>query len=302
MRRPAPILATPVVRTDEPISLVVTDLDGTLWDRDGRVHEHTLEALVELDRRGLPVLAATARRPASARRVMDANRLLLPAVLFDGSLGKDFATGETFHRAVFEPAHASAVLEALVLVGLEPCVNVDGEPRDAVVGRSPATHAAHLQFIAPWSRKQDLQRAVRELPVLSFVICGREREVLLPALDAVRGLAASTVSPDLTYGGSTLSVRPRGVSKWNGVLSFCRRRGLDPGRVLAIGDGDNDLELLQSAAIACAVADGCEAVLRVAQHQLRPAREGGWSAILEILADTSAPRADTSRSLRERLL
>ena len=65
----------------EPISLVVTDLHGTLWDRDGRVHDLTRAALHELDRRGLPVLAATARRPASARRVMQMNGLTLPAVL-----------------------------------------------------------------------------------------------------------------------------------------------------------------------------------------------------------------------------
>jgi hydroxymethylpyrimidine pyrophosphatase-like HAD family hydrolase len=274
----------PVIKVSEPIGLVVTDLDGTLWDRHGRVHDLTLDALNELDRRGLPVLAATARRPASARRVMDANNVLLPAVLFDGSLGRDFATGETFHCQAFEPARAVAVLETLLACGLEPCVNIDSEPRDAIIGPSPSTHAAHLRFIAPWSREENLEMIVRELPVLSFVICGLERQVLLPALDAIGDLAASTISPDLSYGGSTLSVRPPGVSKWSGVLSFCRSRGLDPGRILAIGDGDNDVELLQSAAIACTVTDGCEAVLRLAHHQLQPASEGGWRAILDILA------------------
>jgi hydroxymethylpyrimidine pyrophosphatase-like HAD family hydrolase len=65
----------------EPIGLVVTDLHGTLWDSAGRVHDLTLAALQELDRRGLHVLATTARRPASARRVLQMNRLTLPAVL-----------------------------------------------------------------------------------------------------------------------------------------------------------------------------------------------------------------------------
>jgi len=215
---------------------------------------------------------------------MDANGLLLPAVLFDGSLGRNFATGATFHRAAFDLPHATAVLDALLRHGLEPCVNIDSEPRDALVGRHPATHPAHLQFIAPWLREADLEAAVRELPVLSFVICGRAREVLRPALEAVSGLAAGSISPDLTYGGTTLSLRPAGVSKWNGVLAFCRACGLDPTRVLAAGDGDNDVELLQSAAIACAVADGSEAVLRIAPHQLGPAHAGGWAAILDILA------------------
>jgi hydroxymethylpyrimidine pyrophosphatase-like HAD family hydrolase len=269
------------------ISLVVTDLDGTLWDRHGQAHDLTLHALRELDRRGLPVLAATARRPASARQLMAANGFLLPAVLFDGSLGLDFTTGETFHRHAFEPSLAGAVLEALSRQGLEPCVNVDGSPRDVIVGARPSTHPAHLRFLEPWLRRGDLEATVRESPVLSFVICGRPRELLLPALEATRGLAAGSVSADLTYGGAMLSVRPPGVSKWNGVLAFCNARSLDPAGVLAVGDGDNDVELLESAAIACAVSDGCEAVLswqRIISGQ--PTRAAGGPSW------TSLPRAD----------
>src|SRR5579884_1231544 len=117
---------------------------------------------------------------------------------------------------------------------------------------------------------------VRELPVLSFIICGREQEVLRAGLRATAHLASGSITPDLTYGEHLLSVRPVGVSKWQGVLAFCQARGLDASRVLAVGDGDNDIELLQSAAIACAISDGCEALQRLAQHQIRPAREGGW--------------------------
>lgn len=222
---------------------------------------------------------------------MARNGVLLPAVLFDGSLGKDFTTGETFHRSSFEPSRAVAVLEVLLAKGIEPCVNIDSEPRDAVVGQRPSSHPAHLKFIARWLREDNLEVVVREQPVLSFVVCGGEREVLRRGLAAVRDLAAGSISPDLTYGGATLSLRPPGISKWNGVVAFCQSRGLDPGRVLAIGDGDNDVELLQSAAIACAVVDGCEAVLCVAQHHLRPAHEGGWATILDILRHSNLPES-----------
>jgi hydroxymethylpyrimidine pyrophosphatase-like HAD family hydrolase len=265
------------------ISLVVTDLDGTLWDRHGRVHALTLQALKELERRGLPVLAATARRPASARTVMQANGLLLPAVLLDGSIGKDFAAGETFHRQAFTPDRAAAILDLLRAHGVDPCVNVDDEVRDVVVSDTPSTHPAHLAFLQPWIRPGDPADAVRNLPVLSFIVCGRERELLVPARQAVLPYAACTISPDLGYGGYTFSVRPLGVSKWNGVLAFCRSRGLDPTGVLAVGDGENDVELLQSAAVACAVADGCDAVLQLAHHRLAPAHEGGWHTILRLL-------------------
>jgi hypothetical protein len=65
---------------------------------------------------------------------------------------------------------------------------------------------------------------------------------------AARALARSPeYCRDLTFGGSVMSVRPRGVTKWCGVVAYCERERLDPGRVLAIGDGENDLELLRAA-------------------------------------------------------
>ena len=80
-----------------------------------------------------------------------------------------------------------------------------------------------------------------------------------------------------------MSVRPRGVSKWSGVLSFCNQRGLDPARVLAVGDGENDLELLSSAAVACVPSDGCEAALNLANHRIPPAHSGGWAHIMNFI-------------------
>src|ERR1035441_8874199 len=103
-----------------PVDLVVTDLDGTLWDRDGKIHSLTLAALADLAARGTPVLAATARRSSTALRRMVANDVLFPAVLFDGSLGRDFRSGATFHRRSFDPSTAVWVVQTLRDFDIEP--------------------------------------------------------------------------------------------------------------------------------------------------------------------------------------
>ncbi len=46
------------------IDLVVTDLDGTLWDGRGVIHPRTLWALKTLSAASVPVLAATGRSAA----------------------------------------------------------------------------------------------------------------------------------------------------------------------------------------------------------------------------------------------
>ncbi len=50
--------------TAGPIRLVVTDLDGTFWDRDFIVPPADRAAVEELWSMGVTVLAATSRRPA----------------------------------------------------------------------------------------------------------------------------------------------------------------------------------------------------------------------------------------------
>ena len=77
--------------------------------------------------------------------------------------------------------------------------------------------------------------------------------------------------------------RPPGVSKWSGVLAYCAEQGIDPGRVLAVGDGANDLELLDAAAVACVVATAPPAVLARADHLIGPPASGGWAAVLDLV-------------------
>ena len=80
-----------------------------------------------------------------------------------------------------------------------------------------------------------------------------------------------------------LSFRPLGVNKWAGVVEFCAHWGLDSGRVLAIGDADNDVELLEGASFALAVADATPAALALADQVTAPAKDGGWAELLEFV-------------------
>jgi hypothetical protein len=269
--------------TDRSVDLVVTDLDGTLWDHREWVHPDTVAALARLAAAGVPVLAATARRPATALAGMQGNGILLPAVLFDGSLGRDLTDGTVFHHRVFDTTDASAVLEAFLECGLEPCVNIDHPSHDFLIGDNPSTHPGLLEFNATRTVRADLHEATGSVAIFSFVLAGMKREEILPMLEATEGFAEATVMRGM-FGGATLSVRPLGVSKWNGVVAFCAARGLDLTRVLAVGDGENDLELLSAASIACVPEDGCEAALELADHRIPPAHDGGWAAVLDFVA------------------
>ena len=265
------------------IDLVVTDLDGTLWDAGERIHERTLGALRELERRGQPVMAATGRRPRSAAAGLAREGLALPAVLLDGAVGHDLATGERFHRAPFTRENAAEVLAAFEAAGMSPCLYVDRDEADVVVGEAPSTRPEHLEHIGPWLAREDLWAVVEREDVLAIGVVGHAEEPLHVVHRALAGRAEAAVVRDLYFGDATLVVRPLGISKWQGVEAYCRRHGLDSSRVLALGDAQNDLELLTAAKIACVVSDGCAEALALADHVIGPAAAGGWCTVLDLV-------------------
>jgi hydroxymethylpyrimidine pyrophosphatase-like HAD family hydrolase len=277
--------ATAELAVPRDIDLVVTDLDGTLWDGKGLIHPRTHRALRVLADALVPVLVATGRGARSAWSVMEANEIALPGVFLDGAVGFEFGSTTAFHTHAFSPAVAAQVLEILDELDVSPCIHVDAPGRDIVLGEHPFTHPDYVRRISSLVREEDPWTAVRTLRVLAFTMLGGEHSMVrdLAAQVTARAPVAAATSTDRTYGGLHLSFRPFGVTKWSGVLAYCIARGLRSDRVLAIGDADNDVELLQEARIALAVADGTEAALAHADHVLAPASEGGWAEIAGLL-------------------
>jgi hypothetical protein len=265
------------------VDLVVTDLDGTLWFDREETHPATVAAWRELERRGIPVLVATGRRLASTRDPLAQLGLAPPAVVLNGALAVDLGTGDRFHTSPYAAADALTVLRAYRAAGLEPCVYVDHTEVDVFVSERPSTHPDHLAAFGATAREADLEEIVQTVPVLMFGIMGHDGAPFAALATVLTATAEAHVAGPDQYGGHSCTVTPPGLSKWVGVLEFCTRAGLDPARILAIGDGVNDRELLAGAAIAVAPADGHPDIVRDAHHVVASPRNGGWAEILDLV-------------------
>ncbi|MEZ5322196.1 MAG: HAD family hydrolase [Microthrixaceae bacterium] len=267
-------------------SLVVTDLDGTLWDTDDHVPATTLAAVRELRRRGVPLLVATGRRIASTREPLARIGLAPPAVVLNGAIGLHLDTGTRFHTMTFREDEAAAVLAGFHRVGLSPVVHV-ADPDEAVeptafMSPTTSTHPDHAASMAPLARIDDLDRIVVDRPVLAFSLIGIAEHDARAAAVSIGGAAETHLGRSRDFAGlATLTVAPAGLSKWDGVEAFCRSHGLDHTRVVALADGSNDLELLERAALALVPTDADADALDRADHLIPPAGEGGWARVLD---------------------
>lgn len=265
------------------IELVVTDLDGTLWELETAIHDRTRAAILHLLERSLPLLVATGRRVGSTKAPLASVGLAPPAVVLNGALGIDLASGERFHRGGFESTDAAIVLETYEAHGIEPCIYVDHDHHPVWVSPSPSTHPQHLASFGTDVATGDLHDIVDTEHILAFGVLGVDDRCAQRLGQDLAAVGTAHVDRDRQYGGYTVTTAPRAQSKWDGVEAFCARNGLDPGAVLALGDGPNDAELLENAAIAVVPEDAHPSARQRANHIVGCARDGGWADILHIL-------------------
>src|SRR5690606_9221739 len=154
------------------VELVVTDLDGTLWQTDDHIHPASVTAIEELARRGVPLLIATGRRTASTRGPLARIGQAPPAVVLNGALGLDLRSGERFHRSPFPSEQALGALAAFESVGLSPVVYVDHPRYDVFLGPEPSTNEGHVRSLGDTAGTDDLKRVCAEESVLGFSMIG----------------------------------------------------------------------------------------------------------------------------------
>jgi hypothetical protein len=268
------------------VALVVSDLDGTLWHLDHDIHERTRAAIAELERRGIPLLVATGRRLRTTAEPLGRFGLAPPAVVLNGALGIHLGTGERFHTRSLEPGSAAAILAAFRAAGVQPCVYVDHDDVEVFLDPDPSTHPDHVRALGVHARRDDLGRVVAEEAVLGFSVLGRPHDLLAAVVERLDAHSVAHLDRSIEFTGSaSLTVTGPGISKWEGVLAYCRHADIDPARVLAIGDGPNDVELLAGAAVAVAPADGHPSARELAHHVVGPAADGGWADLVELLGE-----------------
>jgi hydroxymethylpyrimidine pyrophosphatase-like HAD family hydrolase len=260
------------------IELVVTDLDGTLWSPDESIHPLALTALEELAQRRVPVVVATGRNRRLARNVLTDHGLSLDAVLHDGALGAT-TSDVVFHSCPFSATGVRQVVEVFASFGHEPMFETDDPEVDLVIGEHPS-----IPQVPP--RSTLVCNLAEELPLPGFrAIAAVEPDIastLVAAIEAA-GAGHAWVSPSQFPDAVWILARPPGCSKWAAVLSYCELVGADPARVLAIGDGDNDIELLANARVALAPEGGSQSAREQAHHLIPAASDGGWAQLLHFM-------------------
>ena len=264
-------------------TLIVSDLDGTLWYDGEECHPNSLKSIDYLRSNGIPLLIATGRRLRIVASVFEELDLLQPCILLNGSLGYDFKIKKSFFQRGFSPTVEKRILDIFVENELSPCLYADD---NYVYASSPTTSQGHLEAVGSDLLMID---SVYSLPsdreILNFSILGIHEEKMIRAASIIEDedLGNVTFYEDRLFGNHSLIIQTPKTSKWSGVDAWRNHFGITTSRVISVGDAGNDYELLNEADVAIVVEGAEQRILDLADHTIPKPEHGGWAEVLNYL-------------------
>lgn len=275
-----------------PFEMCAFDLDGTLMRFDMTISDDTMRALGDLRANDIRVVLATGRRYEGARE--HAMRLGFsedePLVCYGGSMIRSIR-GETFLENSMPAEGALEILEWAEKRGLHARIFMDGQ-----VVTSPDTPAA---LTAMASFIEDRVETV-ESPK-AWLAENREDPIKVTIVDSPADVEEWIGDAEEAFSERYFVTRslPHYVEigaadgKKSAALNFlCEKWGIPPERIIAFGDGENDIDMLRFAGRGVAVGGMTEAVRNAADEMTASVGEEGVARYIEgILSGASGAGA-----------
>lgn len=272
------------------IQILALDMDGTLLDSRSRVLPSSVAAIKAAIARGVTVMLATGKARPAAVRAMQAvdlagDGLVVstsgPGVFLQGlaayGRGGQLVAGSHVDGSVVRQAFEYAQRHSIPLCGFlgEECVTLE---------MTQELEELHHRYYEPLARVAgSLEEVLCGPPLRKLLFMTHPRVVdgqLKPHWSsALEGTAAETMQavPEM------LEVVPSGWHKARALSQVLSHLSVPPERFMAVGDGGNDLTMVELAGVGVAMGNAVPAVKAAASLVVASNNEGGVAEAIERL-------------------
>jgi len=269
--------------------LVAIDIDGTLLNSRNEIPAENVQTIRELRQRGVQFVVVTGRPDIMAREYVNTLGISAPILGCNGATMRDVVSGETYYCKAIPLQPLTELYNYFQTAGLYPrYYGLDKvysfNPHEFDEQRNPFAHfskqlAQNMEF--------KVIESIDELIASGEIIIKLMYPVSDPALleplqqqlrliDGVEVLRASKLSLDIVAAG---------ISKGIALMDYAFSLGIDRSELVAIGDSENDLSMLQAVGLPVAMGNASDSVKAVCALVTASNDDAGVSkALREIFA------------------
>ncbi|MGN0484717.1 MAG: Cof-type HAD-IIB family hydrolase [Lachnospiraceae bacterium] len=246
--------------------ILYLDLDGTLLKNDKTVSERNRNVIKEALNAGHYIVLATGRPVDSGRRVVKDLGLTLPGcymIAFNGAVLYDCAAD----KVLDEHTMAIADVEYLFSKAKSAGIYIQTYSKNYIIAEERTKETQfYIEHSGMRCKVGSVQALIEDEPHKVLLIDLSEKNNKLKKFKADNQAWASEHSDCFFSSPEYLEYCPKGIDKGWGVEYFRKLLNVKKNNTLAIGDGENDIPMLQAAYVGVAMKNADEAVKAVADY------------------------------------
>ncbi|MBK9122007.1 MAG: HAD family hydrolase [Chloroflexi bacterium] len=274
------------------IKLVAIDVDGTIMTSKNKLTDKTADAVKRAHEQGVHIVIATGKTRNSADVIYKKVGFTTPGIFVQG-LVITYPDGTEKHLGTLDVDLLRRVITFVEDRGLQ-AIGYSGK---RILARRMTTEARVLtehydeplpEVVGP------LQNLLDTTPINKVMFCGGSVEQITHLRWQLGHMIGG--SARLTQAiPEAVELLPTGASKGTALKLLLKEMKIEPAHVMAIGDGENDIEMIQLVGHGLAMGNG-NAKLKAAAKAVLPSNDedGVAEALLTHVLKKDEPKASTT--------
>ncbi|MCX7846089.1 MAG: Cof-type HAD-IIB family hydrolase [Dictyoglomaceae bacterium] len=227
--------------------LIISDFDGSLVGKDLKISKENLYALEEIRRNGIEITLATGRRLQSIKPFIDELKIILPVILYNGAGIYDPLRNIWLYRKFLDPKIFRDILYFLRSINLNLSLGIYWKDELWTIEKIENIENIMKDNLIKFFIEENDKEFLEKLKNLLEIYYGERVEIVFSA-------------------EKYLEILPKGCSKGNAMLWLLEFLDIHPQEVIAIGDYDNDIDLLEKAGLGIAISNGSFKIKEIADY------------------------------------
>jgi Cof subfamily protein (haloacid dehalogenase superfamily) len=266
--------------------LIVTDMDGTLLNRDQEMTPKNREAIDFAIENGVRVALASGRMYDSAKQHIEYLNMDIPIIACNGSLIKS-SNGTLIYSNKIDTGLCLKAVEVLEKYNVYyQCQHEDllfckdSDNKDSIYYKINEFMKTQTKVVI----EDDLKDSILNNDILKFTIIEENNTSILPVikeeLETIEGLKITSSWEN------NIEIMSEGVDKGQAIKMLCEHLNIDKSEIMAFGDNYNDIEMLEYAGLGVAMGNSNDDIKDIADYVTDTNEESGFANAIFKFMDT----------------